>query len=65
LILQSITADAEGVDEPAGSISANISTSSHLNQPSVVEPLNFAPADEETIGEQAGSKSANSPSKSS
>ena len=73
--LQSIPADAEGVDEPAGSISENISTSSHPNQPSVIKPINFAPADAETIGEQVGSESANlvetsspqpkSPSKSS
>ena len=43
--LQSIPADAEGVDEPAGSESANISTSSHSNsttqtpEPSVLDDL--------------------------
>jgi len=65
--LQSIPADVEGVDEPAGSVSVNISTSSHPNQPYVIKPINFAPA-EETIGEQVSSESANineSPTKSS
>jgi len=57
--LQSIPADVEGVDEPVGSESANISTSSHPFQPPVIKPLNFAPAHEEIIGEQVGSKSAN------
>jgi len=57
--LQSIPADAEGVDEPAGSVSANISTPSHPNQLPVIKPLNFAPADAETIGEQVGSEFAN------
>ena len=57
--LQSIPADAEGVDEPAGSESANISTSSHSSQSPVIKPLNFAPADAEVIGEQVDSESAN------
>jgi len=35
-------ADAESTDEPAGSVSANTSTSSHSNQPTIVEPINFA-----------------------
>jgi len=38
--LQSIPVDVEGADEPAGP--ANTSTSSHPNQPQIVEPLNFA-----------------------
>jgi len=57
--LQSIPADAEGVDKPAGSESANISTSSHSFQPPVIKPLNFAPSNVEVIGEQVGSESAN------
>ena len=44
-------ADAEGTDEPAGSVSANISTSSPPNQPSIVEPINFAQSETETIVE--------------
>jgi len=49
--LQSIPADAEGADEPAGSVSVNTSTSSHPNQLTFVEPINFAQAETETIGE--------------
>jgi len=43
--LQSIPADAEGADEPAGPV--NTSTSSHPNQPQIVEPLNFAQTETE------------------
>ena len=57
--LQSIHANAEGVDEPAGSVSANITNSSHPNQPSVIKPINFAHGDAEVISEQVGSESAN------
>jgi len=49
--LQLIPTDAEDVDEPAGSISTNTSTSSHSNQPTFVEPINFAQTETETIGE--------------
>jgi len=38
--LQSIDADAEGADEPAGPV--NTSASSQSNQPTLVKPLNFA-----------------------
>jgi len=57
--LQSILADAEGVDEPAESVSANISTSSHPSQPSVIKPINFAPADAEVIGDHVCPESLN------
>jgi len=46
--LQSIPADAEGADEPAGSVSANIATSWQSNQPTLVKPLNFAQTETET-----------------
>jgi len=44
-------ADAEGFDEPAGSVSAKTSTSSHSNHPTIVEPINFAQTQTETIVE--------------
>jgi len=44
--LQSIPADAEGADEPVGPV--NTSTSSHPNEPQIVEPLNFAQTETET-----------------
>jgi len=40
-------ADAEGSDEPAGSVSANTATSSQSNHPTLVEPLNFAQTETE------------------
>jgi len=46
--LQSIPADAEGVYEPAGSVSANTTTSSQSNQPQTVESLNFAQTQTQT-----------------
>jgi len=49
--LQSIPADAEGADEPAGSVSANTSTSSHPNHRTFFEPIKFAQSETETIGE--------------
>ena len=44
-------ADAEGTDEPAGSVSATTSTSSHSNHPTIVEPINFSHSETETIVE--------------
>ena len=41
-------ADAEGSDEPAGSVSANTATSSQSDQPTLVKPLNFAQTQTET-----------------
>jgi len=41
-------ADAEGSDEPVGSVSANISTSTHSNHPTLVESLNFAQTQTQT-----------------
>ena len=35
-------ADAEGSDEPAGSVFATTTTSSQSDQPTLVKPLNFA-----------------------
>jgi len=59
-------ADAEGPDEPAGSVSTNIATSSQSDQPTLVKPLNFAQTETETetcepyitlkVGEIAGTK---------
>jgi len=41
-------ADAEGCDEPAGSVSANTSTSTQSDQPTLIKPLNFAQTQTQT-----------------
>ena len=46
-----IPVDAEGADQPTGSVSTNTSTSSHSNQPTIVEPINFAQTETKTIVE--------------
>jgi len=44
-------ADAEGSDEPAGLVSATTATSTQSDQPTLVEPLNFAQTQTQTQAE--------------
>jgi len=59
--LQSIPADAEGVDEQVESVSANTATSSQSIPPTFVEPINFAQTQTEIF--DPSNSQPNSPTK--